>query len=375
MAGSDDSGDKTEKPTQRRLDEARRKGDVAKSKDLPATIGLLVWLLLFSLATGLAGQRLAAMFAGIFDSLAAGRDVSAQVAVIGWAAASDFVLLTSGALLPVLLVGVAAEVLQTGPVLSFDKLKPDLGKLNPVEGIKRMFSLDNLVELAKTIAKTALLLFVAWVVIRAALPQVLGLLPLSALPTAAGAGRDMAMASLVQTGQLTTSLLGWTLACFVLVAALDVAWTRHSHEKKLRMSLRDIRDEVKQDEGDPQLKGQRRQLHQEWASQNNVAAARGAHVLVVNPTHIAIALDYDAQACPVPVVAGRGDGALAQAMREAAEMEGVPIIRNIDVARALFDRTPVGEVVPEDMFDAIATIIVWARQQRGARPDPEDSAP
>jgi type III secretion protein U len=271
-------------------------------------------------------------------------------------------------MLPAAIVGTVAEVLQTGPVLSFEKLKPDLSKLNPFEGIKRMFSMDNLVELAKTIAKTALLLFVGWLVIRSALPAILGMLPVAILPTAPGTGRDLALANLLQSRELTTALIGWTLASFLLVAVLDVAWVRHSHEKKLRMSLRDIRDEVKQDEGDPQMKGQRRQLHQEWAAQNNVAAARSAHVMVVNPTHIAIALDYDPSDCPVPVVAARGQGALAQAMREAAEQAGVPIIRNIDVARGLFDRCPVGEIVPEDMFDAIATIIIWARQQRDARP-------
>lgn len=370
MSGKDDSGDKTEKPTPRRLQDARKKGDVAKSKDVPATVGLLAWLLLLTFGAGFAGTRLAGLFEQGFLVIASRADPSTAFVEAGWAAAGVFLAVTALAMIPAALVGAAAEFLQTGPVFTFEKMKPDLAKLNPFEGIKRMFSLDNLVELAKTVAKTVLLLFVAWVVIRAALPEILGAMPRAALATAPGVGRDLAYLGLVQTGSLTTRLLGWTLATFLLVAFADMVWAKHSHEKKLKMSLRDIRDEVKQDEGDPQMKGQRKQLHQEWASQNSIATARNAHVLVVNPTHIAIALDYDPDDCPVPVVAAKGEGPLAQAMREAAEAAGVPIIRNVDVARALFNRTPVDEVVPEDMFEAIAAIIIWARQQRDGRGAP-----
>lgn len=368
MAGKDDSGDKTEKPTPHRLQEARKKGDVAKSKDVGATIGLLVWLLLFAFGGSWAGSRFAALFEATFRATAGRGDPAADFAMVaagaGWAALGVFLALTAIAMLAAATVGTLTEFLQIGAILTFEKMKPDLSKMNPIEGIKKMFSMDNLVELLKTIAKTILLLFVAWLVIRAALPEILGTLPRAALPTVPGVGRDLALTTLIETGALTTRLLGWTLAVFILVAVLDIAWAKHSYEKKLKMSLRDIRDEVKQDEGDPHLKANRKQLHQEWASQNNVQAARTANVLVVNPTHIAIALDYDPDDCPVPVIAGMGEGPLAQAMREAAEAAGVPVIQNIDVARGIFARGRVAEVVPEDMFDAIAQIIIWARQQR-----------
>lgn len=364
MAANDDSGDKTEKPTARRLLDARKKGDVAKSKDAGATLGLLVWLLIFAFGTGFAGLRFAALFEAGFLAVGSNAGFANSARDLGWAALGVFVLLSTLALVPAAVTGLFAEFMQVGAILSFEKLKPSLDKLNPVEGVKRMFSLDNLFELAKTIAKTILLLFVVWLVVRAALPEILSTLPIAALPTLPGVGRDLAYRTLAQTGTLTTRLLGWILAVFVLVAVLDLAWQKHSHQKKLRMSLRDIRDEVKQDEGDPHIKASRRQLHQEWANQNMVAAARTANVLVVNPTHIAIAIDYDPEDCPVPVVAGKGEGPLAQAMREAAEAAGVPIIRNIDVARGLFERASIEEIIPEDMFDAIAQILIWARRER-----------
>ena len=164
----------------------------------------------------------------------------------------------------------------------------------------------------------------------------------------------------------------WTFGVFLFVAVLDIAWQRHSWIKKLRMSMRDIRQEHKENEGDPMIKGNRQQMHREWAEQNAVGAARSASVLVVNPTHIAIALEYDPESCPIPVMAGKGEGPLAQAMREAAEEAGVPIIRHVPVARGLYENGAVDDVIPRDMFDAIAQIILWAQKVRDGHKAPVD---
>ena len=192
-------------------------------------------------------------------------------------------------------------------------------------------------------------------------------------PAAETDGRAAAAAVLGYTGGLVRQALLWTFAVFVLVAVLDLAWQKHSFTKKMRMSMRDIRQEHKENEGDPMLKGNRRQLHEEWASQNAVGAARGANVLVVNPTHIAIAIDYDQDSAPVPVVAAKGEGPLAQAMREAAEEAGVPIVRHVAVARKLYEDAAVEDIVPRDMFEAIAQIILWAKKVRaGEAPQHHD---
>ncbi len=122
--------------------------------------------------------------------------------------------------------------------------------------------------------------------------------------------------------------------------------------------------EYKDDEGDPHVKSARREMHQEWANQNAVGSAGSAAALLVNPTHLAIAIDYDAEDCPVPMIAAKGEGPLAAAMRAQAEESGVPIIRNIATARRLWARGEVGEIIPEDMFDAIAEVILWARKAK-----------
>jgi len=366
MADKNDGGDKTEAPTQKRIADARKKGDVAKSKDLTSVAGLFAWLLLTTFGAGFAGDRLAALFNTSFDAVARGLPFAQAWSDIGIASVWLFILLTAVTMIPAALVGLFAEFMQTGAIFTFEKLTPSLDKLNPFEGLKKMFSMDNLVELAKTVAKAALMLLITFLVLRSSLPEIVSGLPTGAMPTMRGVGHVAASEALRETGTLTARMLTWTLTAFVAVAIVDISWQKHSYTKKLRMSLRDIRDEVKENEGDPYIRQQRKAMHQEYANQNAVGAARTANVLVVNPTHLAIALDYDPETCPVPTIAAKGEGPLAQAMREAAEAAGVPIIRNIDVARALFERGVINDLVPRDMFEAIAEIILWARKERDA---------
>jgi flagellar biosynthesis protein FlhB len=241
-------------------------------------------------------------------------------------------------------------------VLAWAKLKPSFDKLNPVEGLKRMFSMDNLVEVVKALAKTAILLAIGWIVLRGSLPRLAAL---------AGASAQEVAPRLEQSlWQMTARVVGTALAVFAGVAVLDAAWQRHSFMKKMRMSRRDIRDEHKQNEGDPYVKQQRKQVHQEWSQRNAAQAARQADVLVVNPTHVAIALDYDHENHGVPTVSAKGEDEVARAMREAAEDAGVPIVRNVALARELLASTDVGATVPRHLFDIVAEVILWAREVR-----------
>ena len=215
-----------------------------------------------------------------------------------------------------------------------------------------MFGLDNLVELVKSVLKTLVLLAIAALVARGLLPEV-ATLPLGA----PGAFGEALRSSWVR-------LAAWTVAVFAVIAVADALYQRYAYLKRLRMSIREIRRERKEDEGDPLLKQQRRQQHEELNSGTAVQLARAAHMLVVNPTHVAIALHYDPQHCPVPTVAAKGEDALAMTMREAAREAGVPMLRDVPLARALLERAPVGEIVPDDLFEAVAHAVVWARQAR-----------
>lgn len=353
-----DSGEKTEKPTPRRLDDARKKGDVPKSRELTSTAGLLLWFALSTFAAGYAAARLGALFDASFLVVARGwtRDgFGPLIADMGMLATEAVVMLSVLFVVPAAIVGLAGDFLQIGPVLAFEKVKPKGENLNPVEGVKRMFSMDNLIEVIKAVAKTALLGLLGWLIVRSALPQIVMLARAPDLPA-------QAVAAIL--GSLTVQLLAWTTGLFVFVSLLDAAYQRYSFTKKMRMSMHDIKEEAKETEGNPLIKGQRRQAHQEWSQQNSAQAARNASVLVVNPTHIAIAIDYDEDEVPVPSISAKGEGDEARVMREAAEEAGTPIVRNIPLARDLFARGEPGEIVPADLFEIIAEVIVWAREVR-----------
>lgn len=350
MAEKNDSGDRTEKPTPKRLSDARKKGDVAKSKDLSSTVTLGAWLLV-GLCLGTFGlQRIDALFDQVLTLT--DRPFQEAYGIAGMAAFQALLLLSAVTFLPVAIVGSVAEFLQVGPVFTLEKMTPKLSHMNPGEGLKRMVNMDNLVETAKSLAKTMLLLLICWLVIAGDFSQ------LTKLP--ANEPRDVLHALSGVTFKLTAA----AVAAFLLVSALDLVYQKHSFIKKMKMSRRDIKQEMKDAEGDPHVRSQRRQMHQEWSQQSATQAARDASVLVVNPTHIACALAYDPSQHAAPVLLGKGEGLVAAAMREAAEAEGVPIIRNVELARALRDKADIDDIVPQDLFAAVAEVILWARRVR-----------
>jgi flagellar biosynthesis protein FlhB len=223
--------------------------------------------------------------------------------------------------------------------------------------------MDNLIEVFKSLLKTLALAWVGWLVIRGMLPTLVKL-PWSGQPTLIGSA----------LWDAAKPMLAWALGALIMLSILDVTYQRFSFLKKMRMSRRDIKQEMKDNEGDPYIKMQRRQIHQEWSQRNATSAARNATALIVNPTHVAIAIEYDRELCPVPTISAKGEDELALQMREAAQEAGVPVVRNIPLARDLLARTEVGDVVPQDLFTIIADVILWAREARELMQHPERQA-
>lgn len=348
--GKQKAADQTEKPTAKRLRDARREGEVSRSQELSSTVVVLLWIAVAALAGPYLYERIADAFEGLFLTLpAAGATLDATQL---YAALLRAGLLLLSALLPLLigaaLVGLVAEFLQVGPLFAPRRLAPRLERLDPSQGFSRMFSQQNLIEGVKALAKTAALVLIVLLVLRAALPDYL------ALPRGQPADLLQALGrGLVQIGL-------WVVCVFFFVSALDVSYQRFVFMKNLRMSKRDIRDELKQTEGDPLMKGRRRQLHQEWAQQNMLAAVRRANVVVVNPTHVAVALQYEPGETDLPVVVAKGEDYQARLIRDAAEEAGVPVLQNIDLARGLYERVPLDEYITGEFFEAVAEILRWA---------------
>jgi type III secretion YscU/HrpY family protein len=363
MAEKNDSGDKTELPTAKKLRDARKKGDVAKSKDISSTLLTLAWFALIALGGAYIAGGIGEFFARTVTS-AAQLPFDQALRTLGWEALILLIKLSLLILVPIALLATGAEFLQIGPIMTSEKMKPSLDSLNPVEGLKRMFGMDGLVEMVKTVIKVLFIAAIIYVMIRAGLREAVQFVGLASTTPLQGNGQKVAGIALNMTYSLTLQFFAMVVGIFILVGIGDWLYSRHRFIKKMKMSMRDIKQEMKDDEGDPHVKGRRREMHQEWANQNAVGAAGGAAALLVNPTHIAIALEYDDEDCPVPVISGRGQGTLAAAMRAEAERNNVPIIRNIATARRLWARGEVGEMVPEDMFDAIAEIILWAKKAK-----------
>lgn len=363
MAGKQDGGDKTEQPTAKRLRDARLKGDVAKSKDVGAAFSTLAMCLLFALAAGHCAWLIAG-FAEDVLRLSLTQDFGHAAPLLATRALWLLVGLSATILAPLATMGLAIEFFQTGPLLTGEKLKPSLDKLNPVEGLKRMFGKDGLVELVKTLAKVVCLVVVTALIFMAALEEVGGMIRQAAFSRAAGGGVIAGERAAGYFHSVTLQLLLWSAGLFLAIAVLDRLHARKSYMKKMMMSRRDIKQEHRENEGDPMLRSERRQMHQEWGGNSAASAAAGASALLVNPTHIAIALDHHPERAPIPVITAKAMGPLAAVMRDAAHANEVPIIRNVAAARKLYAAAETGEMVPEDMFEVIAEIILWARRAR-----------
>jgi len=354
MAGKkNDSGDRTEKPTAKRLKDARKEGDVHKSRELTSTVIVLIWLAAIWLLLPSYLRQLDGLFAVAFEAI---RNPGPETLAMALEKSGiAFVLLTVPVMFAVALIGLFADFVQIGPVFAPKRVKPDLSRLNPSEGVKNMFSKDNLVEVIKSILKTAGLAAIFVVVLWGLLPQYIAL-PLGQIG-------DIGIAH----WQGMLRMCAWTVFVFFFVSALDAFWQRHSYIKRLQMSRRDIRQESKENEGDPHIKGRRRQLHQEWAQQNMLHSVRKASVVVTNPTHVAVALLYEEGETDIPVVVAKGEDHEAAMIRKAAEDAGVPIMQDVALARGLNEKVELDDYITPEFFQAVAEVLRWAEGMRRAR--------
>jgi type III secretion protein U len=355
MAGGkkNDSGDRTEKPTAKRLKDARKEGDVHKSKELTSTVLVLVWLVAAWLLTPSYYRRLDGLFSLTFDAMQ--QPWETAVRSVFFASVEALMWLSVPVMMGAALIGLFVEYLQVGSVFAPKRVKPDLAKLNPAEGIKKMFSQENLVEVLKSIFKTAAMTTIFVLVLFSLLPDYVKL-PL---------GQPPDIGSAHWAGMLRIGI--WTVFVFFFVSALDAFYQRHAFIKRLRMSRRDIRQELKENEGDPYIKSRRRQLHQEWAQQNMLQSVRRSTVVVTNPTHIAVALTYEPGETDLPVVTAKGEDHEADLIRKAAEEAGVPIMQNVALARGLNEKIEIDDYISSDFFQAVAEVLRWAEEMRRAR--------
>ncbi|MFD0669025.1 type III secretion system export apparatus subunit SctU [Ramlibacter sp. MAHUQ-53] len=340
--------EKTELPTPKKLEKAREDGQVAHSKDFTQTV-LILALFGYMLADSEAiVRRLGEMM--VLPASVLRMQFEDAVNVVVTQLLRDSIALLLPYLLIVIGLGLFVEMLQTGMLVSIKSVTPSGKKLNVVNNVKNIVGKKNLVEFLKSNLKIAVLSAIIYVVLRDSLPVLL------TLPQAGLAGVGVAL------GLLLKSMMVKISVGYAIIAAADFAWQRHQHVKQLMMSKDEVKQEYKEAEGDPHIKHQRKHLHQEMLQEGAVQKTRQASVVVTNPVHLAIAIDYEEGRTPLPVVLAKGEGALAARMVQAAREAGVPVLENVPLAWALMETASVDQYIPSELIEPVAAVLRMVRE-------------
>ena len=338
----------TEKPTPKRLRDARKEGQIHKSQDLSSTLQLAVWLLLAWLLAGQVLERIRALFELVLLRVHEPFDV--VLGEVFSLSLEILVIILVPMLLAVAIMSLLVEFVQAGPVFAPKRAAPNMQHVSPAEGMKRMFSQKNLVEVVKALLKSIVLAAVGYVVLTGLMPSLGGL--------ADGSAHSFADAYWSGLSQI----IFWVVFVFLFIAAFDVAYQKQQYIKDLMMSRRDIKQEHKDTEGNPEIKGQRKGMHREFAQTSVIDAVLGSNAVVRNHTHFAVAVSYDPDTHDLPVVTAKGSDDEALRIIGYAEQGEVPIMENRALARGLHEAVDVDSYISEEFFDAVAHLLRWAEQ-------------
>jgi type III secretion protein U len=337
--------EKTEQPSQKKLDDAKKKGQSPKSQDINAAAGLLVMTVCLTAATTSALAHLERLFS-LASGIAIGVRSDADVMAIAYDMALEGVWIVLPFVAAAIVTGFVASFAQVGFNISFEPISPNFDKVNPGAGLKKLISLRSIIELIKTVFKAILVgCVVAFIT--------MGLVPLM---VGAATQTPMGVAAIAWSALL--KLLVASVITLIVIGPVDFALQRWLFIRDQRMDKDEVKREYKEMEGDPMLKGQRKRLAHEIANGNPTRTVPQASVVVTNPTHYAVALRYQPGETPLPVIVAKGADDQAMEIRRIAEAAGVPIVGDPPLARALF-KVPVDETVPEALFEGVATVLRW----------------
>lgn len=358
MADQPDQSQKTEEPTQKRLDDARKKGDMARSQDVPIWFMLLGLAILIA-AAGPLSRMVARPLVSLMDHPHAFDLQNGGVMDLTRSILVSLMPVAGIVFGVIMLFALSGHLIQNMPIWTTEKMKPKLDKLSPISGLKRMFGPQGWMNLFKSILK---LLAIVVALVYAVWPRV-------SLIERAGGIEIALLAGAMQS--IAGRLLIAALVVVGLIAAIDYIFQKQQFDQKMKMTRQEVKDEHKQSEGDPLVKAKIRQLRVERSRQRMMAAVPQASVIITNPTHYSIALKYD-DTTPAPVCIAKGVDELALRIREVAEEHNIPLIENPPLARALYAKIDIDEVIPREHYEAVAKIISFVMQTR-KRPRPPTS--
>ena len=348
-----DDSQKTEDPTPKKLEEARKKGQVAMSREVNNWVMLLVGTILIGSAAVPMMTSLKHLMQVYIEHAHDMPGIPGGLGIVLGEAVKEVLKIMALPLIALMLAAFLGPFLQVGPLFAPEIIKPDFGKVSPKKGIERLFSKRSLMEFAKGILKLVMVSVVGILILKpyfSTMDHMVGL-PLPLL--------------LVELKSLTLKLMVGILALLLIVAVIDVVYQRMEHMKKMRMTKQELKDEYRQAEGDPHVKSRLRQLRAEKARQRMMQAVPDADVVITNPTHYSIALKYVPEEMDAPKCVAKGVDDLALRIREVAKEHKVIIYENKPLARALFDAVEVDEIIPTEHYKGVAEVISYVYKMKG----------
>lgn len=339
--------EKTEEATPKKLRDARKKGQVAKSQDFSSAFTFIVSIATTLTMSGYLFQQLSSYIVSSFTSIGTAENLQ-ETAVQVLIQAVYVICNTS---LPLAffttLVGMIASFVVVGPLFSFESMKPDIKKLNPISNIKNLFKFKTLFELLKSILKITGAIILIYTVMWSSVPEIIAT---AALPVygIAMVFNDFLVQVVIRVGIF-----------FFIIAVADLIYQKKNFAKEMRMEKHEVKQEYKDSEGDPHIKGKRKQAAQEIAYQEGPAATKRSKAVITNPVHIAVALSYSEKTEPAPRILVMGKGTVADQIVKIAVDNNIPIMRNVTLAQTLFEKGEIYNYIPEETYGAVAEILRW----------------
>lgn len=341
------SGEKSEQATPRRREEARKKGEVAKSREIPSVLVLLTGLLvLFLLGRQLTGS-LANFTAQMLGRAGTLSITPSTVQALGREMITFLLAALAPLLLAVMAMALLANYVQVGALFAVELLKPDFSKIDIFKGLQRLFSLQSWVELLKSLLKLVIIGYMAYTTIAGELREIV-LLTDQELPAIFSYISRVSFAIFLKSVLVMAGLAG-----------LDYFFQRSRYEKKLRMTHQELKEEFKQTEGDPQIKARVRSLQKEMARRRMMAEVPKADVIITNPTHLAVAVTYRSGEIAAPLVSAKGADLVAEKIKEIARRHGIPILENKPLAQVLYKTVELGRMIPPNLYQVVAEILAY----------------
>ncbi len=350
---ADTEAERTEEATPKRRDEAREEGRVPKSQELTIAVSLLGSAMAISALTPMMGRSLLSILGeGLSQIGTLHVDRESAPLII-----RDTLMKAGGATLALLLAMAAATLaiaaLQARGVFSIKALEPKFNRISPAENIKNLVGMRSVVELIKSLAKITIIGFAVWGSIK------------SAIPDAVTLSQTSQIGFMFIVKKYAIRMLASAGGAYLALAAADYVYQWYQHEKSLKMSKEEVKQEMKQNDGDPHIKQRRRAIARQYARKQMMKDVPKADVVIVNPTHIAIAIKYDPEIAPAPYILAIGMNKVAERIKEIAAEHGVPMVENRPVARALLKTAKVGTMIPYEMYMAVAEVLAFVIRTRG----------